>query len=421
MPATVNSKKNRAALIAHAQAFIKEHEDDKGLLSVEDQATFDAMMAAANALEGGGFIRQADLDGNPREVSGIGQGTALVDEQGRVRRALTRKESYVDAVRENPKLFGVTPNQEKYVDDGLTLGGFLRAIVAGPQTSAERWAMSESNSTSGGYSVPSILAASFIDRFRANTVVLKAGAQTLPLGSADHSFARLTGDATPTWRQETVAIAESDPTLGKLTFYPKSLAVIVKATRELLQDSPNAGEMINRSLTEGFSVEVDRVALLGTGAAAEPMGLRNEPDINEITGVGALGDYSDYVDAIKLLMDDNVPTDDLAAIVSNRDWATLAKLEDSTGQPLMLPPAVKDLPFLSTSAIPTNLGGGTNESLSFVGYFADLILGMRAELQIDTLRELFAETHHVGYVAHLRMDTGVFHRESFCRLLGITP
>jgi HK97 family phage major capsid protein len=76
---------------------------------------------------------------------------------------------------------------------------------------------------------------------------------------------------------------------------------------------------------------------------------------------------------------------------------------------------------LPTGALPTNLGGGTNESLAFLGYFPDLILGMRTELRIEVLKELFAQTHEYAYVAHLRMDTGVFHPESFCRLLGITP
>jgi HK97 family phage major capsid protein len=142
--------------------------------------------------------------------------------------------------------------------------------------------------------------------------------------------------------------------------------------------------------------------------------------LNEITGVGALTDYSDFVDAYKLLLDDNAP-DPTAAIITNREWATLNKLEDSTGQPLMLPPAIADLPFLTTSSMPTNLGGGGNESRAFVGHFPDLVLGMRAELRVEVLKERFGEFLQYGFIAFLRMDTAVFHAESFCRLLGITP
>jgi HK97 family phage major capsid protein len=188
----------------------------------------------------------------------------------------------------------------------------------------------------------------------------------------------------------------------------------------LLQDGQNINTAIERSMSVSMAVEVDRVALLGSGAGAEPIGLRNWPGLNEITGVGALTDYSDFIDAYKMLLDDNAP-DPTAALISNREWATLAKLEDSTGQSLRRPPAIEDLPFLTTSAIPTNLGGGTNESLAFVGYFPDLILGMRSELQIEVLKELYAGQHQYAFVAHLRLDTGVFHDESFARLLGITP
>jgi HK97 family phage major capsid protein len=406
---------------AHLEKFIAEHEGEDGLLSAEDAATFDMMLAGYRNMGGRrSFKTQAELNNSsPQIKGGQGQGIKLVDEKGRVHRALASGESFADAIRESPEPFGVSADQLQYCDDGLTLGGYLRAMVAGPQTSAERWALSESNSTSGGYTVPAILAAMVIDRFRAKLVVSQAGAQTLPLDSESHSFAKLTGDPTAAWRQETVSITESDPTFGRLTFHPKSLAVLVKATRELLQDSPNIGQMIERSISGSMAVEVDRVALLGAGAAAEPMGLRYATGLNEITGIAALTDYSDFIDGYKLMMDDNAP-EPTAAIVSNREWATLAKLEDTTGQALRLPPAVENLPFMAASALPTNLGGGT-ESLAFLGHFPDLVLGMRAELQIEVLKELFASTHHYGYIAHLRMDTGIFHAESFVRMLGITP
>ncbi len=418
MPATLKEK--REQLLAHAQQFVEEHQDENCLLSAEDQATVDAMLAAADTMRpGNGFTRQSELDKNPRHVAGTGRGVKLVDERGRIQRALGREDSFEQAIRENASYFGVRDEQFKCVEDGLTIGGFMRSLVTGPQTSAEFAALGDAPGTAGGYLVPEILSAQLIDLFRKRTVVLRAGAMTLPLASDRHSFARLTADATAAWRAEGVQIAESEPTFGKITFYPKSLAVNVRCSREVLEDSSLIDQAIERSLLESFPVEVDRVALLGAGAL-EPLGLRNEAGLNEITGIAALTDYSDFVDAWKLLLDDNVP-DPTAAIISNRDWATLNKLEDTTGQPLMIPPAIADLPFLATSAIPTNLGGGANESIAFLGYFPDLILGMRSELRIEVLRERYAPEHQYAFIAHLRMDTGTFHSDSFCRMLGITP
>jgi HK97 family phage major capsid protein len=196
------------------------------------------------------------------------------------------------------------------------------------------------------------------------------------------------------------------------------LAVFVKVSRELLQDSPNIDEALERSFSESFAVEFDRVGLLGAGAA-EPVGLRNESNINEVSSVGGLLGYDDVLDAYKLLLDDNAP-DPTAYITSVREWHEYATMKDGDGLPLRKPPAIEDLPFMSTSAIPTNLGGGT-ESVSFLGYFPDFIFGVRSEFQLDVAKELFAENHQYGFFAHLRMDTAVFHAESFCKLTGITP
>jgi HK97 family phage major capsid protein len=410
----------RANLLAKAEKFREDNLLSDGELSNPDFEIYSAMLNAADTMAEGGIRTQAQLDANPPEIRGVDRGVQLVDQNGRICRTLGKGESYADAIRNQPAAFGVSQDQIKYCDDGLTIGGYMAALVDGPRTSAERWALSESGAGSGGYAVPAFLSAQIIDRFRVRSVVGRAGAQTLPLTTAENSFAKLTGGATASWRQELTTIAESSVTFGRMTMYPRSLAVEVKASRELIADAPNIATLLERELSDVMAQEVDRVAMLGIGAEAEPLGLKNWADLNEITGVAALTDYSDFIDGAKLLMDDNAP-DSTAAIVSNREWATLNKLEDTTGQPLQLPPAIRDLPFLSSSKIPTNLGGGGNESFSLMGYFPDLVLGMRQEIVIDVLRELHAQTHELGYIAHLRMDTGVFHAESFVRLLGITP
>jgi HK97 family phage major capsid protein len=117
--------------------------------------------------------------------------------------------------------------------------------------------------------------------------------------------------------------------------------------------------------------------------------------------------------------DSNAP-DPTAYITSIREWRTYAGLLSGDGEPAQRPPAIKDLPFLSTSAIPTTQGGGT-ESCAFLGNFADFVFGIRSEFQIEVAKELFAENHQYGFFCHLRADTGVFHPGSFCKLTGITP
>lgn len=400
----------REQLVAHAAHFEKTHADEKGLLSAEDQRTFDAMLAAVKAMGQPPAARQ-------QLIHAPAKGERLVDDQGRIRRTLSRDESFTEAVLENAELFGVTAEQQKYAAD-MSIGDYLASMIVGPRTAAEKFALSESSPTGGGYTAPPYLAAQIIDLFRRQLVMQRAGAVTLPLHGPYHRFARMVGKSSPAWRREGVQVTESGPTFGALELQPRSLAVLVKATRELLQDSPNMGTIIEECIAADVAEEVDRVAIFGDGVQ-EPQGLYGLQfaGINEVTSIGALTDYSDFIDARRELMDDNVPNP-TATIISNREWSTLAKLT-AEDQPMIVPPAIADVPFIPSSMIPTTLGGG-GESFALMGYFPDVVLGYRLDLTISRLDQLYAETGEIGFIAFLRMDTGLFRAPSLCRMLGIT-
>lgn len=344
--------------------------------------------------------------------------TMFVDENDHYAPLVKWNDSFAAAMREQAEL-----NRRKlethFVDEGLTLGGFCRAIAVGPRTPLEHAALGNSSATAGGYAVPEILAADTIDLIRARSVMFQAGAVTIPLASETHRFARLTGDATPSWRREATDVAESDMTFGAIEFHAKSLTVLVKASRELVQDAPNIDQLIQRSIAQAIALEVDRVGMFGKGTT-EPLGLYEMNDVNSITSIGnGMTNYDPMLDGWKLMLDDNAQ-DPTAAIMSNREWVMLAKLVGGDGHPVRRPPVIDSLPFLTSSSVSTTLGAG-NESAIFLGYFPDFVYGFRSQLQIEVLKELFAGSLQVGFLAHLRVDTNTFHGESFCKLTGVTP
>lgn len=344
--------------------------------------------------------------------------TMFIDQNGHYAPLVEKGDSFAAAVREQAERNGRKLETE-LVDDGLTLGGFCRALAVGPRTPVEYAAMSGSSATAGGYVVPDVLAAETIDLMRARSVMFQAGSTIIPLESETHSFARLTGDPTPSWRREATDVAESDMTFGRINFHAKSLAVLVKASRELVQDAPNIDQLMQRSIASALALEVDRVGMFGEGAT-EPLGLYEMTDINEIATIGAtMTNHDQFLDGWKLMLDDNAP-DPTAAIISNREWLMLAKLTSGDGQPVNLPPVIANLPRLHSSAVSTTLGAGANESAAFIGYFPDFVYGFRSQIQIEVLKELFAGTLQVGFLAHLRVDTNNFHGGSFCKLTGIT-
>ncbi|MGH7393941.1 MAG: phage major capsid protein, partial [Candidatus Rokuibacteriota bacterium] len=287
-------------------------------------------------------------------------------------RVLGRTDSFrawVEERSKHPKEFGE-----------LRLGDVLRALITGPRTELEKRVLSEGTDSAGGFSVPDILMARWIDRLRNALVIVRAGAVTVPLTSDVVKIARLAADPTAAWRAENAAVAESDPTFEAVTFAPKSLDVFTKVSRELLEDSINIGEMLEVTLVRSFAVEVDRVCLHGTGTAPQPRGLRNITGLNEVsqgTNGAALTSYDPIINLLEALWTDNV-TAIGAAIMAPRTLATIAKLKEATtNAPLARPPVLADLPFLQTAnvSITETQGTANNASTLFVGDWPMLMLG----------------------------------------------
>jgi HK97 family phage major capsid protein/HK97 family phage prohead protease len=309
----------------------------------------------------------------------------------------------------------------------VRLGDVLRAMITGPRNDVERRVLSEGTDSAGGFTVPDILLSRWIDRLRNALVIARAGAVTVPLTSDVTKIARLLSDPVAQWRAENAAVAESDPAFEAVTFTPRSLDVFTKVSRELVEDSVNAAEMIEASLVRSFAVEVDRVCLYGVGAVqTQPVGLRVLTGVNEISqgaAGAALADYDPIIDLLAMLWADNV-TDVNTAIMAPRTLSTISKFKESTTDaPLARPPMLADWRFLSTANVPVNetQGAATDATSLFLGDWSQMMLGFRTEMQVEVARELFRGNYQFAYFGHLRMDMQVAHAASFGRLIGIIP
>ncbi|MCA6271058.1 MAG: phage major capsid protein, partial [Phenylobacterium sp.] len=309
--------------------------------------------------------------------------------------------------------------------DEPTVGGLLQAMLTGAKTPDIRAALSEGTDSAGGFSIPLTVLPQFIDRLRARTQFIQAGAQTVMLDGMRTRIMRIAADPVPTWRAENAAVNESDPTFDAIDMVPKSLACLVKVSVELLQDSVNVAAALEQALTGALSVELDRACLFGSGAAQQPAGLFNQAGINTLS-LGANGatptNYDPLIDALYELELDNAdaPT---AAIWHPRTARTMRKLKDTTGQPVQPFPAISDLPLLGTTSVPINQTQGTSNDCStiLVGDFSRAILGLRQELRIQVLNEAFVGNLQVGFIAHLRADVAFERADAFCRITGVRP
>ncbi|MCU7932794.1 MAG: phage major capsid protein [Candidatus Thiodiazotropha sp. (ex Codakia rugifera)] len=319
------------------------------------------------------------------------------------------------------------PNVANYFEgdfNRLSAGAFLRASVLGPRNEIERKVLAESGGPTGGYTVPEILSARVIDRLRAKSVLSQAGAITVPLETQRTVIARLDSDPTPVWRGENEQVSESEPTFGAIAFDTRSLAVLVKVSRELLEDSLNIEEALMGALSSSLALELDRVGMFGNGAD-EPLGITQANGIGSVsmgTNGAAITDWSSVLDLLLEIEQDNAgPT--TAIIQAPRTWRTIEGFVDSTGQPLQPPPAIAAIPRLTTTSVPIDqtMGSATNASSMIAGNFSQVMIGLRTGIRIEVLKEAYADHLQYAFLAHLRADIALAHRESFAELSGIVP
>lgn len=186
----------------------------------------------------------------------------------------------------------------------LRAGAYLRGILTGSWRSDdefERRAMSEGTDSVGGYAVPFSLSSRIIDLARRRAVVLGDDALTVPMTSETLDVTRVAADPTAAWHDENVAVNASDLTLERVRFTARTLIVgPVRASLELVMDAPDIENVLETSFAGVLAAELDRVALVGSGAAPEPLGVHGAIGIGTVSmgaDGAALADYGTMIDA----------------------------------------------------------------------------------------------------------------------------
>ncbi|MFB6775564.1 phage major capsid protein [Streptomyces sp. NPDC056337] len=344
-----------------------------------------------------------------------GTGPARADELP----LLTREQSFTDWSARH----GHAPADGQ---DEVRLGALLRTWVTGRRdglNNAELRAMAEGTATAGGHVVPAPTSAALIDKARSTARVMQAGATVVPMDSQTLKVPRLTGASAPAWRNENAAVAEGDLTLDSVTLTARSMAFLVKMSRELVEDSdPNIVGVIERDMAAQVALEWDRVALRGSGSAPEPRGVRNQTGVTLISH-GTNGDtlanlkYDMLIDAQAVIRAQNFEPN--AVIDAPRTEQGLAKLKDTTGQYIQPPAGL--LPRYPTNQLPINLtvGSSVDTSEVYTGQWDQLYFGLRTGPMTIQLVERYADYGQIALLIWMRGDIALAHGEAFAVDLGV--
>lgn len=355
------------------------------------------------------------------------QGMKFRDSQGKIIQAFAAGEPLM------PEYLARQANRE--VAD-VDVGDVIHSMITGRPENIGRDAFNAAIGgvdADGGFTLEPTLSTRLIDLARDASVVMRAGGQTLPMDNGTMSLASITGDPSPQWRAEGVDTTASSMTFGRVTLRAKTLAAVVPVSLELLEDAQNIAQIVRNALVAAMGVELDRAALIGDAEGEEPTGIRNTAGIGTISSVGTPDDYSHITQAVGQVMQAKYNGDPsgLSMVAHPRDWQTYDGLVDTTGQPLMPTKWADAVQKLSTTAMPTDEGGGSDESVAFLGDFSQVVVGMRTGIRIriatdGTATDTGGNTFNAGsglmrhVIAYMRADVALL-RPSFMTVLeGIT-
>jgi HK97 family phage major capsid protein len=306
----------------------------------------------------------------------------------------------------------------------LSFDRFLRGMATGRWEGAEHErALAEGTIGAGGALVPSPLSARVIDLARNATRVFQAGAVTVPMTAQTLALARLTSEGTPAWKSENAAITAADMVFDRVTFTARTLVRLITLSVELFEDAdPSSEDVIARAFAGQMAVELDRVALLGSGTAPEPRGVLNQSGVT-LSAHGANGtaisNYDWWLDAKGTVLAGNFEPN--AHIQAPRSSTSLAKLKEATTNAYLAPPAGM-LPMLTTKTIPINVTVGTSTDTSYIitADWSNLLVGIRTDFTLRFLGERYlADNLQYAFLAYLRADVQLAQPAAFVVDTGV--
>jgi HK97 family phage major capsid protein len=374
-------------------------------LTAEELADHTARAVEARELDDRIEQLLADQVAELRAVSTRTAGTPVPREP-----VLTREQSVYDWLQHR----GAFDQQA----EPLSFDRYLRGLATAQWDGAEHErALAEATVGAGGALVPAPLSARVIDLARNRTVVFRAGAQTVPMTSQTLALARLTSEGTPAWKSENATITAADMVFDRVTFTARTLVRLITLSVELFEDAdPSSEDVIANAFAGQMAVELDRVALLGTGTPPEPRGVLNQSGVT-LTAHGANGtaitNYDWWLDAIGAVRAAGFEPN--AHIQAPRSSTSLSKLKEATTNAYLAPPAGL-LPMLTTKSIPITLTTGTSTDTSYVftADWSNLLVGIRTDFRLRFLGERYlADNLQYAFLAYLRADVQVAQPTAF--------
>ena len=374
-------REKRANLWNETKAFLDSHRGEDGMISAEDNATYEKMEADVVALgkEIERLERQAAIDRELDEPTAsplVSRPTAPTDrKQGRA------SDEYRNA-----------------------FWGMIRNRAAAPQVMN---ALQIGTDTEGGFLVPDEYERTLVQALEEENV-LRSLCTIIQTSSGDRKIPVVASHGTASWVDEEGTIPESDDVFGQITIGAHKVATMIKVSDELLQDSVfNIESYIAAEFARRIGAAEEDAFINGDGTG-KPTGLLHATNGagTGVTTAGATIAADEIIDLVHSIK--SVYRKKSLFLMNDSTIKAIRKLKSIEGQYLWQPGLKEGQPDMLlnyrivTSPYMPEVAAG--KKVILFGDFKSYWIADRQGRSFQRLNELFAVTGQVGFRATQRVD-----------------
>ena len=376
---TVNELRlKRAKAWEACKQFLDSHRGENGLLSAEDETTYNRM--------------EADVESYGREIERLERQNATDARLGL---------PATDPILMNPQAQTLTgPRTSDEYRTGFW--NYVR-IKNAPVSNV----MSEGTNADGGYLVPVEYEKTLIKALDESCVMRKI-ARHIPMSGKEMEITKQTGNSTGVWMAENAVFNASQATFDQVKLTAHKAGILTTASEELVQDAVfDIEDFISKDFANQLGVVEEAAFITGDGSG-KPTGVLAATG-GAATGVTAASATAIAADElIDLYYSVKSPYRVKSHWLMNDQTAkVIRKLKDNQNNYLWqpgiqagTPDTVLGRPVVYSAAVPTVAASA--RPIAF-GDFSYYWIGERKGISIQRLNELFAGSGQIGFLATMRV------------------
>lgn len=380
----IEMRDKRTKLLATMDGFLDTHRDSKGVLSVEDDATYTGM--------------EQELAALTNEIKRMERREAIDAELSKpVSTPITGKPMSANA--ENTK------NGRAANEYTANFWNVMRSKTPMPQVVN---ALQVGDDAEGGYLVPDEYEKHLVEALEEENIFRKL-AHTIQTDSGERKIPVVASKGTANWIDEEGPYEDSDDTFSQITIGAHKLGTTIKISEELLRDSVfDLEDYISREFARRIGAREEESFFNGDGNG-KPLGVLAESGGAEV-GVTAASATAITVDELMELFHSlKTPYRNKAVWVMNDATVKAVRmLKDKNGQYLWqssltagTPNTLLGRPVYTSAYMPVATAGA--KAIAF-GDFKYYWIADRQGRSFKRLNELYAKNGQIGFVGSQRVD-----------------